>query len=72
MAASTETIVQANIERIIEEKGLKKTGVAARAGFTLQQLSDMLGGRKIIKASMIPALSGALGVEPNDLFKEIA
>ncbi len=55
-----------------EEKGLKKTGVAARAGFTLQQLSDMLGERKIIKTSMIQELSGALGVEPNELFKETA
>ncbi len=70
MAVIAETIVQENMKRIIEKKGLKKTGVAARAGFTLQQLSDMLCGRKIIKASMIPALSGALGVEPNDLFKE--
>lgn len=72
MGSNPETLVKENIERIIEEKGLKKTGVAARAGFTLQQLSDMLGGRKTIKASMIPALSGALGVEPNELFKEIA
>lgn len=72
MTTEANMIVQENIKRIVEEKGLTKTGVAERAGFTLQQLSDMLGGRKTIKASMIPALSGALGVEPNDLFKEIA
>lgn len=65
-------IVQENMERIIDEKGLTKTGVAKRAGLTLQQLSDMLAGRKIIKAAMVPALCAALGVEPNDLYKKAA
>ena len=59
-------IVQENMERIIDEKGLTKTGVAKRAGLTL------LAGRKIIKAAMVPALCAALGVEPNDLYKKAA
>ena len=39
-----------NIERIINEKGLKKAFVAQKAGCTAQMLSDMISGRKIIKA----------------------
>jgi len=65
-------IVQKNVVRIIDEKGLKKAGVAKRAGFTQQQLSDMLAGRKTIKAEMIPAICGALGCEPNDLYVQTA
>lgn len=37
-----------NIERIINEKGLKKAFVAQKAGCTAQMLSDMISGRKII------------------------
>ena len=42
--------VAENIERIINEKGLKKAFVAQKAGCTAQMLSDMISGRKIIKA----------------------
>lgn len=33
-----------NIERIINEKGLKKAFVAQKAGCTAQMLSDMISG----------------------------
>lgn len=57
-----------NIERIINEKGLKKAFVAQKAGCTAQMLSDMISGRRIIKACDIVRLVGALGVDPNYLF----
>lgn len=63
------SVVAFNIERIIKEKGLLKKGVAERAGFTSQELSDMLNNRKIIRADMVPSFCAALGVEPNELFK---
>lgn len=56
-----------NIERIINEKGLKKAFVAQKAGCTAQMLSDMISGRKIIKACDIVRIAGALGVDPNYL-----
>ncbi len=63
------TVIQ-NIERIISERGLKKKYVAAKAGYSPQQFSEMLGGKRCIKADDISSLSKALGVSPNDLFSE--
>lgn len=64
------TLVQGNIDRIIEEKCLVKKGVAKRAGMTPQNLTDILKGRKVIRADMIPALASALDVPISELFRE--
>ncbi len=64
------TLVQGNLIRVIEEKDLKKKGVAKRAGITPQKLSDIIAGRKVIRADMIPALASACGVAITELFKE--
>lgn len=64
------TLVQGNLNRVIEDKGLVKKGVAKRAGITAQALSDILKGRKIIRADMIPALASAVDVPIEELFKE--
>lgn len=64
------TTVQRNLVRIIEEKDLKKKAVAQRAGMTSQMLSDIIAGRKIIRADMIPGLAGACGVDIPELFRE--
>ena len=57
-----------NIGMIIKEAGLKQMVVAERAGYTQQEFSDMLNGRKLIKACDIPRIAKALGKEPNDLY----
>ena len=57
-----------NIVRIINEKGMKQCAVAERAGFSKQQFSDMINGRKIIKPCDVLAISGVLGVTANDLY----
>lgn len=57
-----------NIKRIIREKGLKQKSVAVKAGFTAQQFSNLLNGRKICSAYDILKISNALEVLPNDLF----
>ena len=64
------TLVQGNLVRIIEEKGLVKKGVAKRAGITAQNLSDILNGRKVIRADMIPALAKAVDVTIPELFDD--
>lgn len=56
------------IDDIIFEKGLKKQSVAAKCGYTLQQFSSMLHGRKIITALDIAKIADVLEVTPNDLF----
>ena len=57
-----------NIELIIEDKGLKKKSVAIKAGYTKQQFSNLINGRKTIKPEDIIKIAMALEVTPNDLF----
>lgn len=64
------TVVQKNLIRIIEEKELKKKGVARRAGMTQQGLCDVIAGRKLIRAEMVPQLALALGVDVTELFRD--
>lgn len=62
--------VPANITRIVKEKGLKQKHIAAQGGYSETQFSDMLKGRKLIKACDIIALAGAMGVDAGELFRE--
>ena len=64
------SLVQQNIIRIIDEKCLMKKGVARRAGISQQALSDIIAGRKVIRADIIPPLANALGVDVDELFKD--
>lgn len=67
--ATMNSIVPAAIERIIDQRGIKKCVVAARANMTPQMFNDMLNGRRLIKASDIVMLAQALDVTPNELFQ---
>ena len=60
-------IVVYNIRRIMEEKGLKQKYVAERSGFTAQEFSNMMNGRKSI--GYIRSICAALDAKPNDLFE---
>ena len=57
-----------NISRIVSEKGLLKSGVASRAGFTQNQFSDLLNGRKRLLANDMPRIADALGVQISELY----
>lgn len=59
-----------NLSRIIKERGLKQSAVAERAGYSKQQFTDMLNGRKIIKSCDAMAIANALGVDVGELFAE--
>ena len=61
--------VAGNIVRFIDEHGLKHAYVAKKAGYTKQELSYMLHGRKLIKVCDIQRLLCALGTDANTLFK---
>lgn len=56
------------IASVIEEKGMKYVYVAEKAGYTKQELSDMVNGRRLIKACDILRISMALGVTANDIY----
>jgi len=60
--------VPKNILEIIQKKGVKQCVIASRAGYSKQQFSDMVNGRRIIKVVDILAIAEVLGVTPNELF----
>lgn len=68
------TISEANaplsngIKAIIAQKGLKNIYVAEKAGFTPQELSDMLNGRRLIKACDVPKLAFAMEVKEGEIY----
>ena len=64
-----EQIIIKNIRRIINQKGMKQKAVAEMAGFTPQEFSHMMNGRKRIAAIYIPKIADALDVSCNDLFE---
>lgn len=57
------------ISRIIKEKGLKQVYVATEAGYTPQEFSDMLNGRKLIKVCDIPRIAQVLKVKSDDIYE---
>lgn len=70
-ASSYNAMLPVNIACAIKIRGMKNSAVAERAGYTKQQFSDMLNGRKIIKPCDILAISNAIGVDVGDLFADI-
>lgn len=61
-------VVADNIRKIIEDRGLKQKAVAEKAGYTEQQFSNLLCGRKTIETEDVVKITKALDVLPNDLY----
>lgn len=61
--------VSARLLSIISRKGLKHVYVAEKAGYTPQELCDMINGRRLIKGCDIPKLEDALDVKVDELFE---
>ena len=57
-----------NIKTIINDKGMKQGVVAERAGFTPQEFSNILNGRKLLRAEYLLSIANGLDVEVNDLY----
>ena len=68
--AECNATVPQNIVRIIRKKGLKQKFVAERAGYSEQQFSDMLNGRKLIKPCDLYAIAGAMEANVGELFDD--
>lgn len=56
------------LSRIIQQKGIKQTYVAQKAGYSPQELSEMINGRRLIKVCDVPRLAKALGVSSEDVY----
>lgn len=62
-------IVAPAIRKIIKKQGLKQYVVAEKAGYTKQQFSAMLAGRKLIRDIDIAKIAATLDVDANALFQ---
>lgn len=65
-----DSLLSANIRRIMADKGMKQRAVAEKADISAKDLSAMLNGRKQILSAYINPIARALGVTPNELFAE--
>lgn len=60
--------VALGVKKVMAIQGLQQKYVAHKAGFSEQQFSDMLNGRKVIRAEYMLPIAEALGVDINCLF----
>lgn len=69
--ATSNSIVAVQLKKAIIQKGLKQASIANKAGYSAQELNDMLNGRRIMRvvdiASMINVMS-EFGIDANYLF----
>jgi len=63
------SVVAGNVKRLIQERGIKQKFVADRAGMGDSMLSMKLNDLVRFNEDDIVRLCTALGVEPNELFK---
>lgn len=66
---TSNSVVARNLKRHIVDKGLKQSVIAQKSGFTNQEFSDMLNGRRLMRAIDISNIINALdGIDANILF----
>ena len=69
--AASNSIVAIQLKKAITQKGLKLASIASKAGYSAQELNDMLNGRRIMRAVDIASIinvMGEFGVDANYLF----
>ena len=55
--AASNSIVAIQLKKAITQKGLKQASIASKAGYSAQELNDMLNGRRIMRAVDIASIS---------------
>ncbi|WP_289301636.1 helix-turn-helix domain-containing protein [Sporofaciens musculi] len=66
---TSNSVVAENLKHHITDRGLKQSAIAQKSGFTNQEFSDMLNGRRLMRAIDISNIINALdGVDANILF----
>lgn len=69
--SASNGIVAERLRNAIKDKGLKQSAIANKAGFTAQEMNDMLNGRRLMRAVDIASIIGAIkefGFDANYLF----
>lgn len=66
---TSNSVVADNLRFYIDNKSLKQSVIARKAGFSPQEFSDMLNGRRLMRAIDIINIINVLdNVDANDLF----
>ncbi len=68
---TSNSVVAEHLKEIIVSKGIKQSAIAIKAGFTVQEFSDMLNGRRLIRVIDVAAIVNVMkdfGVDANALF----
>ncbi len=52
----------------INDKGLKQKTIAKKAGFTENQMSQILSGKRNISADELEIICNAIGTDPNAIY----
>lgn len=64
-----ERVFANNLRSLRRAKGWTQADLAAESGVSLRAISDMESGTRLPRRSNAQAISAALGVSPDDLFK---
>lgn len=62
------SVVANNTRAFLQNLGLKQKAVAKKAGYTENQFSALLCGRKKMCSEDVIKIANALGITPNDLY----
>lgn len=68
---TSNSIVAVRLKNVIKEKGLKQSAIAEKAGFSTQEMNDMLNGRRLMRAVDIASILNVVnefGIDANYLF----
>ena len=53
----------------ISDRGLKQKSIAEKAGFTENQMSQILNGKRSISADELEIICNAMNAKPNDIYE---
>lgn len=65
-----KSLIAQNVKAIIRKKGLKSSYIAQKAGYSKNQFSAMLNGRKLITDVDVMNIAESLEVSVNSLFEK--
>lgn len=66
----TYNVFLSNLRSAVDASGMKHKHVAKSVGMEPQEFSNVLNGRKIVRAEDVPKFCNVLHIEPNYLFSD--
>lgn len=64
-------MIQKRLKEIRIKKGISQIHVAKKIGYSQQRYNRMENGISKLDANLLPGIAEALGIDPEELFKEL-